>query len=294
MDNTKYDAVFQGGGVKGIAFAGALKRFEEEGVGFRRYAGTSAGAITAGLCSAGYDAEELKDILWSTDFTEFADPKKIFKGNFFTILWRFVGLFWSKLGYGLFSTDPFYKWFNNLLEKKSVSSFESVPFYLRVFASDVAQRKLMQFDKDNAANMEIAEAVRMSMSFPFFFRATTDNINNSLAVDGGLLADFPIATFDDVGGCKSTIGFRLVSDKQLKAHKIPKNIGAFILSIIETMQAQIERSYIDEAYWARTIPIPTGNIETLNFNLTEEEKSFLYKSGYDAVDKAIKKGLLKE
>jgi NTE family protein len=33
MNNQKYDAVFEGGGVKGIALIGALKRLEEKNIG---------------------------------------------------------------------------------------------------------------------------------------------------------------------------------------------------------------------------------------------------------------------
>ena len=40
--------------------------------------------------------------------------------------------------------------------------------------------------------------------------------------------------------------------------------------------------------------IPTGTISTIKFDLTEENKKFLWDSGYNAADKAIKKGLLTE
>ncbi|MEO0378315.1 MAG: patatin-like phospholipase family protein, partial [Cyanobacteria bacterium P01_A01_bin.17] len=43
------DAVFEGGGVKGTAFLGALRCFDDAGIQFRKVAGTSAGAITAAM-----------------------------------------------------------------------------------------------------------------------------------------------------------------------------------------------------------------------------------------------------
>jgi NTE family protein len=43
----KADAVFEGGGVRGIAFVGAICCFEENGYEFEKIAGTSAGAIVA-------------------------------------------------------------------------------------------------------------------------------------------------------------------------------------------------------------------------------------------------------
>ncbi len=55
----QFDAVFEGGGAKGIAFVGALEVLKEQGHGWRRLVGTSAGAITATLCAAGYTPAEM-------------------------------------------------------------------------------------------------------------------------------------------------------------------------------------------------------------------------------------------
>jgi len=51
--------IFEGGGAKGLAHVGALKACEERKIVFRGVAGTSAGAIIAGLIAVGYTAEEL-------------------------------------------------------------------------------------------------------------------------------------------------------------------------------------------------------------------------------------------
>ena len=54
-----FDVVFEGGGAKGIAFAGALDELVKQGHRLRRFIGTSAGAITATLCAAGYTPDEM-------------------------------------------------------------------------------------------------------------------------------------------------------------------------------------------------------------------------------------------
>jgi NTE family protein len=54
----KCDAVFEGGGVKGIGLVGALAVTEAQGYEFENVAGTSAGAIIAALVAAGYRAGE--------------------------------------------------------------------------------------------------------------------------------------------------------------------------------------------------------------------------------------------
>lgn len=49
----KADAVFEGGGVKGIGLVGAAYEIEKAEYEFENLAGTSAGAIVASLLAAG-------------------------------------------------------------------------------------------------------------------------------------------------------------------------------------------------------------------------------------------------
>ena len=67
--------VFEGGGVKGIAYVGALEVLEREGIlkNIERVAGTSAGAMVAVLVALGYTPKEISDILWDINFKNFMD-----------------------------------------------------------------------------------------------------------------------------------------------------------------------------------------------------------------------------
>lgn len=51
------------GGAKGMAHLGVLKAFEEEGIDFDWYAGTSIGSIVGGLKAYGYTSDEMKEIV---------------------------------------------------------------------------------------------------------------------------------------------------------------------------------------------------------------------------------------
>lgn len=67
------NAVFQGGGVKGISLAGAVKAAEEHGIVFNRLAGTSSGSIVAALLAAGYSADEMKAVIEKTPWSSCYD-----------------------------------------------------------------------------------------------------------------------------------------------------------------------------------------------------------------------------
>jgi len=67
------DGVFSGGGIKGLAVAGAIKAAEEAGyTDWMDLGGTSAGAIAAMALAVGYDADGLQE-LFSFDFSKLDD-----------------------------------------------------------------------------------------------------------------------------------------------------------------------------------------------------------------------------
>jgi NTE family protein len=60
----------KGGGVRGIAFVGALKELNAANIlpAIERVSGTSAGAMLAAMISAGYDVEEIDRQMQTRDF----------------------------------------------------------------------------------------------------------------------------------------------------------------------------------------------------------------------------------
>ncbi len=67
--------VFEGGGVKGIAFVGAMKVLKKEEIlqNINRVGGTSAGSINAVLFAAGFSNQETLNVLNKVDFNNFKD-----------------------------------------------------------------------------------------------------------------------------------------------------------------------------------------------------------------------------
>lgn len=72
-----FNLVFEGGGPRGVAHVGALRKMEENGLTsqLKRIAGTSAGAITAALFAVGCSSEEIKETLFKLDFTKLLDTQ---------------------------------------------------------------------------------------------------------------------------------------------------------------------------------------------------------------------------
>src|SRR5437588_10132856 len=95
-ERERADGVFEGGGVKGIAFAGAIAAAERD-AGVKEWvnlAGTSAGSIVSALLVAGYDAAGLQQILAEAKYPRFADcgPGGMWIGGVANALTRLRGM----------------------------------------------------------------------------------------------------------------------------------------------------------------------------------------------------------
>ena len=72
----KVGVVLSGGGAKGYAHVGALKKIEEAGIKIDYIGGTSMGAIIGGLYAAGYTPDELEKIMHQLDISSLITQNK--------------------------------------------------------------------------------------------------------------------------------------------------------------------------------------------------------------------------
>jgi len=307
----RLDGVFEGGGVKGIGLVGALEEIERAGYAFVNVAGTSAGAIIATLVAAGYSPAELKPIIMGLDFHRFVDSSWV--GRI-----PFIGVAIEELAQnGLYKGDYFEGLMRDLFKHKGKEKFGDLrldpqrfpgdaddPRYrytAQVVASDITRGRLLVLPRDIAAygidpdELDIARAVRMSMSIPFFFvpvklpvkRPGTAREQECYVVDGGLLSNFPVELFDVAGIPEwPTFGFKLTKsdDAQLSdvvRHPIHGPLDELVAMFFTAMEAH-DAYYLEAAKFARTIAIDTLDVAATDFALGQAEKDALYESGRNA------------
>jgi len=305
MNESFADLVFEGGGVKGIGLAGAYSALCERGVGPKRVAGTSAGAITAALVAAGYSAEELDEILLEVPFARFKDTawedRIPIVGHPLSVLMQ----------RGIYEGGFFREWMRGLLAAKGVRTFGQLAdpaatelkerYRLKVIVSDVTHRRLLVLPDDAATlgiepdDLEVAYAVRMSMSIPIFFEPVMHRNPRTgldhLIVDGGMLSNFPVWLFDAEKGEPPrwpTFGMLLVEGdpKVPVAHRVAAresgSIIDYIKALASTMMEAHDRLYLEKATFVRTIPIPTLGVSTTEFDITPARVRAIYESGRKA------------
>jgi NTE family protein len=312
------DLVFEGGGVKGIGLAGAIATLEDHGYQHQNVAGTSAGSISAALLAAGYSAAELREIIMELDYRQFQDrgwEDKV------PLIERSLSLL---LDLGIYEGNFFLQWIRERLEAKGVRTFANLvhPDYaddprfrhrLQVVASDVTTHQLLVLPRDAGKlgiepdDLDVALAVRMSMSIPVFFEPVLfENPKTGqthVIVDGGMLSNYPVWLFDCDDGSPPewpTFGMLLVEPKPRtpigarlpKPKMAGKGAGAvldYVKALAQTMMEAHDRMYVEQSSYARTIPIPTLGVGTTEFDLSKERALALFDSGRWAAEEFLKK-----
>ena len=285
----KMNAVFEGGGVKGLAFAGALKAAERHGVEWQSVAGTSAGAIAASLLAAGYTANELKQLmLHELDFNKFKDEdiKDRFPGG------KALSVIQE---YGVYEGVYFEDWMDRMLARKNVHCFRDLHIPLKMIATDITRKKMLVLPDDlveygiEPGDFPVATAARMSMSIPIFFEPMRLKHHSSgkmcYIVDGGLLSNYPMWLF--ANSEYPTIGFKLVAAGE---QEIETEDGAidFLMSIVSTMLEANDAKHIGKKDIGNTVIIPTREYGVTQFDIDMHGKRILVSLGEMATEAFFK------
>jgi predicted acylesterase/phospholipase RssA len=91
--------------------------------------------------------------------------------------------------------------------------------------------------------VDVARAVRMSMSIPFFFEPI--KFRGSYFVDGGILSNFPVWLFDSPGIPEwPTFGFKLVEPEAGRPNSTSTPVR-FTKAIISTMMEAHDKQHVE-------------------------------------------------
>ena len=274
--------VFKGGGVLGMAYAGALEVLEQENIlaNIKRIAGTSAGAITALALCIGYDYKDMKLLMQSTDFKKFQDETNYLKITH---------------DYGLYKGNFLLTWIKEIIRVKNIDAeltfkdlHEMDTYELKVFATNINTTNFQEFSFNKTPDVKIAEAVRASMSIPFFFNAwqfPNGEFNKHIFIDGGVLNNYPIFAFENL---EKTLGLYINTedkDDDLEFNEITKFIKRLFKAVVKGQDVEVFRT---QKIKDQTIFLDNLQISTTHFEITDEEKEDLYTSAKEMVTNFLK------
>ncbi|MCY6371187.1 patatin-like phospholipase family protein [Clostridium ganghwense] len=318
--------VFEGGGVLGIAYLGVLNFLYNHDIlqNIKRVAGTSAGAITACLTSFSLPFDEMKKLADTIDYRKIPqkgtqpDLKRIptvLKKEMEEIFEDIDCIYRLIKNYGWYSSEYFYEWIKEQISSQFDSSKKLPPYTfedfrnpyihkkqrpfldLYIIGTDISTDSSKVFSYETTPHMDVAEAVRISMSIPLFFESikinedkTSEKPMTHIFSDGGVMRNYPINLFDSnyfmdiiIDGVNvQTIGARFKSKiKYNEINNFIEYIENLLKSFVKIQQDIYNNSPIDKL---RSIEINTKDISFIDFDISQndEKYNFLYQQGYKA------------
>ncbi|MCB2378375.1 patatin-like phospholipase family protein [Hymenobacter sp. BT635] len=320
--------VMEGGGIRGIAYGGALQELDRQGVlaGIRRVGGTSAGAIQAALLAVGYSPAEIIAIVNDMPVQRLNDGRLIFFGGSTRLLKQ----------YGWYRGDQFTKFMSELVARKTGSAdftlaqlhnlaIEGKARDLYTTGTNLTRQCTQVFSYETHPDMRVADAVRISMSIPLYFRAVLLDQQGHVVqrpakdqavevlVDGGLLANYPVDLFDQPryqpaalaaanqpAVNPETLGLRLDRAEQIaydtlatgRQQLAPYNINSFGSYVGALYNVALENlNPAKPADWPRTVSINTMGFNPKIKRLSAQQKQQLLDSGRLGVQQFLERRL---
>ena len=307
--------VFKGGGIRGVAYLGALEELERLGLmeNIQRVAGSSVGAIAALMVSLRLRAREVKTIFDTLDFSRV--PQVRSEGQAESILARLELTTCSQRllkNFGWYSSDYFYNWLKNVIADhvlgKPDATFTDLQQLgcrdLYVVVSNMTRHCAEIMSVETTPEVAVADAIRMSMSIPLYFEALRFDGQQfgkgDLYVDGGLFNNYPVDLFDrpDVierifSGQRRvnwrTLGLYIYPERnEIKPEsEKPSTLIEFINLLMENLYTthQLTAQAPGELDRQRTIRIGDCGVSPTEFNIKPDDEVYqsLYDSGKNAV-----------
>lgn len=281
----KYTVIFGGGAIRGIAYLGALKALHEFDVEVDTLAGSSVGAIFAGLMAVGYKEDELKELFLNVNFDLFKDIH-FGLGKEFAI---------SKGG-------VFLDWLRELIERKYYGEnykkgsnepvkFKDIEKELVVITTDLTNFKCKEFSKSKTPDFEVAKAIRISSTMPGLMPPY--KYENSELVDGDLQKSWPLWKLSETLNKEEDriLEFRLEGDYAGKG----MNAINFINTVYSCVTS-VATKFIVDSYGKKDkydyIILNTGEVVIVDFNLQKEKREHIIQIGYEQTKKYFEEVLL--
>ncbi len=293
--------VFEAGGVKGVAYFGAIMELDRHGLlpHFKRYAGTSSGSIFATMMALGFSGEEL--LPWK-------EKLSYAKASVRCYGWALLCLFKR---FGMKNVSVVTDQVRVMMSEKVDPDITFKELYdltgkeLVIAVANVNRRKPVYLHHATFPNAKVIDAIGCSVNAPYLFRPPQHDWLGTMDyyTDGGICDSYPIWVFNDLEKLNSgetnqidstyvdekTLGIKLLAGDEsndydvFKGRKDVNNLMDFTSGVVDTLVLQVERSVISDSYLKQTICINTQDTPAFNFNLSVDERERLFQSGIAGV-----------
>ena len=271
--------VLSGGGVKVISLVGALQHLEEKGhlQSVKEYCGVSAGAFLAFMMSLQIPLKTIELLILELDFGVIRNLTP-------------EGLIGFPETFGLDDGINLVKFLESIL-RVAVKVDPSITFAdlqtrstirFRCWAGDLITEKPREFSFATTPTVRIVDALRASMSLPFYYCPVPDPLTGNLLTDGGIHGNLPVFLLtEDERRTMLALGFGsdITVDKTEGFADVLVYMNKILLCLIQGRNQEVYRQ------WSHKIcRIAIDHYPSWNFELSREDRLMLLSIGRKTIE----------
>lgn len=244
----------------------------------KEWMGVSAGSLVAMCLCIGFTLDELEDFCVRFDFTNIKEYDSV------------PG--WI-LHFGIDTGERLQRLVEACLHVKGLPSeftfsdcLQKFGKSLRIVATDLNEARHQTFSPSETPNYRIADAVRASMSYPYYFQPFICPQTNHYLSDGGIISNFPLFTLpkEEHNRTLSILIRTLVQREDNLEQASIESLISRPIAIVLTERVNIETRFYD----SHCIQIQLGELNILEFSFDTETKNHIIHLGKQSVKQFFK------
>lgn len=274
MATSRVHLVLSSGGMRVLAYVGAVQAFENAGIEVASVSACSAGTIIGALVAAGTPSGEIEQLVLETDFRRFAGRSARWARLVALRRWpfapdsppRFADLVRTKIEPG--------------------TTFADLPRPFATMGIDIVSGEYLVYTKETHPEMRVADAVGIATAVPLAY--PPHQVGDRLIVDAAIATWSPVWLTAAVEPFfEERLPIVVLRSARTAPVQTPRRLPQFVNSLIAASIAGGDDLLIRGNPRVQIINLPTGSVRTFQFDLDPQERARLIRIGRSTTQDAI-------
>ncbi len=261
---TEAHIVLGSGGVRTLAYVGALEVLEDAGIEFASISACSAGSLVGAVVATGRPMRDARTKIEAIDLRRLVSRSKL------PGLLRYAAL--PRWPFAMYDSAAVVEVMEELIGPGHTFGDLKIPFAAP--AIDLLSKRLLVYAKDTHPDMKVADAVRIAVGIPPLF--PPHDAGGRVVLDAAITTQCPVWR---VGRYDDEYPILALKPMETATTAPPRWIKSLLPTIIEAGAACRDQHLIDQIPRVRVMEMPVPDLATDDFEEAEKRKQYLIETG---------------
>ena len=274
MTTSRVHLVLSAGGMRALAYVGAVQAFESAGIEVVSISACSAGTIVGALVTAGVPGGEIERLVLGTDFRRFASRSARWGRLVALRRWpfapdsppRFVDLVRKEIGPEM--------------------TFADLPKPFATMGIDIVSGEYLVYTKETHPEMRVADALEIATAIPLAY--PPHQVGDRLVVDAAIATQSPVwLTAAIEPFFEERLPIVVLRSSPTAPVQTPRYLPQYVNSLVAASIVGGDDLLIRGNPRVDIINLPTGSVRAFQFDLDPQERARLIRIGRSTTQDAI-------